>query len=193
MTTGFASYGDSYVIRLESNGALDTSYGAGGISVIDHTGFEVTNAIHLYPDGSVLLAGIDWYSSFMHSDFYLTKLQSNGALDTTFGNSGLLLATNPVGGVDEIRSIKVASNGSIYAAGYAHQSSVVLKVTPSGSLDTTFDTDGMLISLDSGTQSSFESILLLPDQSLVASGHVYKNGATPDTKGILTLQLRLNP
>ena len=82
------------VARLNVNGSLDTTFGTNG-KVTLPTIFNANdqfNALHLQSDGKILAGGSAGYPfPYMRSEFYLTRLTTTGAVDTSFGAEGKLL------------------------------------------------------------------------------------------------------
>lgn len=103
---------DSYVVRLNSNGTLDTSFGENGLVVRDlslpgelsHDRFE---AVIVKPNAKILLIGLsDRFASAGRTRTYLTltQLNSDGPLDTAFGQSGISLVEVGSGESDRLMS-----------------------------------------------------------------------------------------
>jgi uncharacterized delta-60 repeat protein len=96
-TTGF----DFGVLRFNSDGTPDLTFGTGGVATVNFNGtsLDQVNALVLQPDGKVVLAGFtDAVSVY---DFALTRLDANGHLDTSFGTGGIVM-TDFGGGSYEI-------------------------------------------------------------------------------------------
>ena len=71
------------VVRLRSNGALDTTFGNGGRKTVDFGGDDETAfGAALQPDGKIVLAGD------ADLDVAVARLNANGSLDTTFSGDG---------------------------------------------------------------------------------------------------------
>ncbi len=85
------------VVRLNANGTLDGTFGTGGVVSFLPSGAQLAagNKCAVQPDGKVLVlaqALID--STTFESGYALVRLLSNGQLDTTFGNRGVVLEKN---------------------------------------------------------------------------------------------------
>lgn len=124
-------YSDSSVYkiekRLKSTGALDTTFGTSGIVT---TSLAIgANTNHLRIDSTYLYFGEDSSGSGKMEK----RLLTTGALDTSFGTSGVLSIANP------IRSFEV-TNGKIYSAEASLNStwSFVRRLTTTGALDTSW-------------------------------------------------------
>ena len=146
--------------RLLANGALDTTFGAGGRIVIDAqpfgsgAAFSYRTAIQA-PDGKVLLAG--YCNNCGHGsfpDFMALRLNANGSVDTSFGNAGWVSFGRT--DVDDhylpevANSIAVDTQGRVVLAGYGEsfddqdhqQYPLLVRTLPNGQLDTEFGDDG---------------------------------------------------
>lgn len=79
--------------RYTPNGALDTSFGTGGI--VTTTAGEMVEALLLQPDGQILVSGFQQGTDAPHHPGthpamnVLVRFTSSGRLDTTFGSGGI--------------------------------------------------------------------------------------------------------
>lgn len=128
---GTTSY---YIIRLNSNGSIDSSFNIGDSS----KSFDnYINKIILQPDGKILCGGyFNYYSGI--SQNYITRLNSDGTLDTTFQIG--------VGFNDEVYTIAIQSDGKIVVGGYFNNfdnndlvNGKIVRLTKNGTLDTIFN------------------------------------------------------
>jgi len=108
------------VIRLDTNGTLDQSFGAGGKVKVDFGPYlDAANKVLVQRDGKIILAGstqTDVASGGgTNVDFALARLNSDGTLDSTFSTGGK--ATANFGVDDSISDISLDVNGQILAAG----------------------------------------------------------------------------
>ncbi len=155
LVSGYAINGGTYdvaLVQYNSDGSLDTSFGSGtgkvlsGISSTDE-GYGFT----IQSDGKILIAGGD------NNDFLLTRFNSNGTLDTSFGTSGKV-TTDFSGGSDKARGIALQNDGKIILVGQSFNATTyndfaVARYNADGSLDTTFNSTGKR-TIDLGTNSS---------------------------------------
>ena len=110
--------------------------------------------------------------------FSLSNLQSpawaaDGDLDTTFSGDGKV--TTAIGsGTDTAWSVVLQSDGKIVAAGYSYNGSnddfAVVRYNTNGSLDTTFDTDGIVTTAVGLGDDTAYSVVLQSDGKIVAAG-----------------------
>ncbi|MBL0046945.1 MAG: T9SS type A sorting domain-containing protein [Bacteroidetes bacterium] len=175
------------VIRLNSTGSFDSSFGNGGVvygDLIDpnlNMGSYTDNAFAaaLQPDGKILMAGAAC-SNFSNCDFALVRFNSNGTMDPSFGSNGV--ATTNLGlGLEEARSIALQSDGKIVLAGTTNGGSDValVRFTSTGALDMTFDTDGKVITTVGSANDIARSVALQADGKIVVAG-TRETGAKAD-------------
>jgi uncharacterized delta-60 repeat protein len=134
------------LLRLNTNGTLDTTFGTGGVFSISPKGAELVNGffgVGIQPDGKIVavasgLVGVQ-----------LIRVLSNGTLDTTFGTGGLTTTITAFGGIGG-GGLALQSNGDIVLVAGSLNPSVMARFTSSGKLDTTFGTGGQ-VNLQYGT------------------------------------------
>jgi uncharacterized delta-60 repeat protein len=76
------------IVRYNSNGIQDTSFGRRGLTTVNFGSFDqIARSILLQPDGKLVAIGFaDTESS--DSDFLVARVNNNGTLDSTFGTGG---------------------------------------------------------------------------------------------------------
>lgn len=168
-------------------GDLDPTFGIGGKVI---TNFETTTNrndavwdVVLQPDGRILATGrLHNGDSF---DFGLVRYQSNGTVDTTFGDSGFVLMGNNYPTFSVGNDIVLQPNGKILVAGVAYPDGGlgpdfgVVRYNPNGSVDTTFGVNGFAIT-QVGTLGGYaESMALQSDGKIVVGGNSW-NGSDFD-------------
>lgn len=116
---GFVQDGDynMAVAKFNSNGMLDNSFSFDGAVEFDIDGGEDRAwDILLQPDGKILIAGV---GEFQGDDMLaMIRLQLDGTLDNTFGNSGVALTSNGID--DEWHAVALQDDLKIVAAGYTN-------------------------------------------------------------------------
>lgn len=106
------------VVRYLSNGSLDASFGTGGIVLIDVTaGPDSLRSVTLQPDGKIVAAGTADAGS-ASSDMVVVRLHPGGALDTSFGGTGVV-RIDISGFTDYGSRVLLQSDGAILVAGTA--------------------------------------------------------------------------
>jgi uncharacterized delta-60 repeat protein len=105
--------------RFNSNGTLDTSFGSSGKVIEDiSSGDDEAHAMVLQPDGKILLGGFCVDGS---KKFCLARFNSNGTLDTSFGNNGKVI--QDISNGDDYGYSMIIYEGKIYMGGYCVTSS----------------------------------------------------------------------
>jgi uncharacterized delta-60 repeat protein len=116
------------VRRYSANGALDTTFGSGGIARLGSTdvlggGYISTvmpRQIQVQPDGSIILAGAKNGGYPRYNDVWLARLTPDGKLDTGFGTDGQVVTD--LGGADDCAATGIGPDGKLVVAGYAYPS-----------------------------------------------------------------------
>ena len=179
--TGAGSYSDLNdfaVARYNSDGSLDQSFGGGGkvtthFPGVSNTGSRATCGV-LQPDGKVVAAGT-YVNEGTPNAFALARYNSDGTLDFTFGNSGLV--TTRIGWGDALAfGIILQNNGRIVLAGYSDTTLdhdfTLARYTPDGRLDPGFGNGGIMTTdFSGGSDDIAYSIALQGDGKLVVGGH----------------------
>jgi uncharacterized delta-60 repeat protein len=106
---------DFAVVRYNTNGSLDTSFGTGGYVTTDFgTGDDEAFGVAIQSDGKIVAAGES--NNGADFDFAVVRYNTNGSLDTGFGTGGSV--TTAIGPLhDEAFGVAIQSDGKIVAAG----------------------------------------------------------------------------
>jgi len=87
----------AYVFRLLPDGSIDTSFNGQGWKAL---GISNVNCMALMPTGQVLIAGVLWDFTLNHDWLSLARLDSTGAMDSTFtstnGDAGYVRTGQPL-------------------------------------------------------------------------------------------------
>jgi uncharacterized delta-60 repeat protein len=159
------------LVRYNSDGSLDASFGVGGKLTTQFDGGGSAAAIAIQSDGKIVAGG--FAGVLPNSSFALVRYNSDGSLDTGFGASGKV--TTPFGAGSRVNAITIQPDGKIVAAGFAGElnkasSFAVARYNGDGSLDASFGTSGMVTTglLDS---SDANAIATQSDGKIVLAGH----------------------
>lgn len=99
-----------------------------------------------------------------------------GALDPTFDLDGKVATSVAASSVANPREIIVQPDGKIIAVGSISSGFFVVRYNPNGSLDTTFDSDGIRLSTFGGTSSEAFGVALQSDGKIILVGEVVESG-----------------
>jgi uncharacterized delta-60 repeat protein len=179
---------DIALVRLDANGALDTTFGGDGRVALDTGGTSIdqANGIVRRADGSLVVAGTTYRNDVI--DIVFAAVTATGLPDNTFGTQGITYVT--FGASNQgVSALVQQSNGALVAAGFGPGSGVttmaLIRLTPAGVLDPTFDADGLKI-VDFGLlDGKATSLVMQADDKILVAGYAY----TPD--GYLTALARL--
>jgi uncharacterized delta-60 repeat protein len=136
---------DLAVARLTSSGALDSTFGSGGMVFTDFYGYRDTAHAVLVTGDSIIAGGSADFDGTNRFQFALAKYKLNGQLDTTFGSGGKVVTSFAGSGpilamVLQADGKIVAGGRSVYDLGYADFS--LARYNSDGSLDSTFGPSG---------------------------------------------------
>ena len=169
---------DFAIVRFNENGTLDTSFSGDGMVTTDlGASYDAASSIVLQSDGKIVVAGSsDKFGSY---DFVVVRYNADGTLDTTFDTDGIV--TTNIGNVaSEVSSIALQSDGKIVVAGNLNPSGnsdfAVVRYNANGTLDTTFDTDGIVTTNIGNVASEVSSIALQSDGKIVVAGNLNPSG-----------------
>jgi len=142
--------GNVAVARLLSNGTLDTTFGNGGLFESTTT-YRVTSVdVENNADEKVVLA-LGHTDDTDDADMRVARLAIDGhGFDTTFDGDGIATVGDPFD-FSSAMDVIATRDGKILVAGYAYNGaligdldSVVIRYNSNGSLDSTFDGDGIV-------------------------------------------------
>lgn len=187
--------------RFNYDGSLDTSFNHTGnqpgtvVSSVNNYAINKCYAIALQPDQKIILAGACQSSISSSNQFALARFNQNGSLDTSFNPTGSQPGTvltninlspdNCIG-----QSVIVQPNGKIIIAGYIANSDyscvefAVAKFNQDGSLDTSFNQNGiqpgtMSTTIDYNNYNFCSTIALQKDHKIVLGGLTAGNVILP--------------
>jgi uncharacterized delta-60 repeat protein len=158
-TSTNATDGSFAIVRYQTDGSIDTSFGQTGNGVVNVdflNGFDESRSLVVQPDGKLVAGGIagsgDPNEAAFTADFALTRFDTTGALDADFGTAGKALVDFGAGKVALLNKLVLQPDGKLVAGGEvfdsladvgATQPSVgVARLKTDGSLDATFSDDG---------------------------------------------------
>lgn len=164
-----------FVARFHPDGAVDTTFGNGGIGTISVISTDVdVRSLALQADGGIVVAGEANPTSFgSDNDWFVARFTSEGIADPTFSSDGFDLldfSSND----DTARDVVIQDDqrivvvGSTFFSGNGNDRALA-RYNPDGTLDNTFSSDGKH-KLPAFSPTEFEEIwsaALQPDGRLV--------------------------
>jgi uncharacterized delta-60 repeat protein len=158
------------VIRLNSDGTPDTSFGSGGTASAGFSGADQAAAsdVAIAPDGKIVAAGLITPDGNPASyNFAVVRFNANGSRDTTFNGTGRLVGS--LGGPDVATAVAVQPDGKIVTAGIDDDSMNAVRINTDGTLDTTFGFGGEA-ETSFPEKSQANALALQPDGAIILAG-----------------------
>ncbi len=169
------------IIRLNSNGSLDTSFDQDGkvaFSLPTDNDILATGVV-VQNTGKVVVTGYAGPSSGKNEVFVALRLNKNGSIDNSFGGRGNGISSAGFGGDDEANSLTVGLNGRLFLGGSADGKIAIAALTPDGVLDPSFGSGGKLTtSLSSAADGIGVGIGYLGDRVVAAAPNFESGTAT---------------
>ncbi len=158
--------------QLSSPLSLDPSFSGDGKATQD----SGVNAIALQPDGKIVaVSGYHTGDSSNYSDFSITRYLADGTLDTGFGSGGVV-NTDVTGESEVPYGVAVQEDGKIVVAGDWYHGSqrdfVLVRYNSDGTLDTSFDGDGKVVTELSSSYNKIWDMAIQPDGKILVGGSI---------------------
>lgn len=178
--------GRAYLCRLLDNGDLDPDFGNGGCAdpeLAPASTSDTLVAIALQPDGRIVFTGnTDAGQPGITQEFVVGRLETDGSYDACFGDptcqaGGVVIEPEPEGDLAafNVWDLALAPDGRIVVAGASSGSMAVVRLQPTGPVDTGFGTGGhRRIDFQQGGQNRdiATSLVVRDDGSVVVTGLV---------------------
>src|SRR6185436_14424910 len=172
---------DWFIMRLNSDGSPDNSFGGGDAVVTRDFGFNFGDdayAIAIQPDRKIVVTGVATQGT---SNMATLRFLESGDLDPSFSGDGIDIV-DYFGGVDFSSDVIVDPDGKIVVVGGSvpapagsYRRFVLLRYNSNGVLDPTFDGDGK-VATDFGVSAFGRQILRDPAGNYVVAGLVGGSG-----------------
>ena len=150
-TSDNSNYSDFSIVRYNSDGTLDSSFGNNGITITSIRTWDFDYALALQDDNKIVVSGStsnEFNPVFGPDyDFLVLKYDKYGVLDSTFGNGGsVIIGTTEAN--EKALSVNILSDGKIVIGGEHHimkYSFMISQLLPNGNLDASFGNNGTVI------------------------------------------------
>ena len=139
-------------------GQPDAGFGSGGKVLTDVGGADYAASVALAPGGGLVAAGGSG------DDVALARYDSAGRLDPAFGEDGSVV-TDLGSDDDAAAALVVQPDGKVVVAGQRSGDLALLRYAADGTLDPTFDGDGVVVSDLGGRERGFGLIRTRPGGS----------------------------
>lgn len=170
------------VVRYNSNGSLDTSFGGGdGIVAVDILGTnETATDVAIDANGKIVVVGSVNSPGSGGSNFAIARLNTDGSPDTTFNVGSGQTQADFMGGNDSAQGVAIDGNGKIVVVGYAFVSGTstsyfaLARFNSDGTVDNSFGVSGQQLTSFGNTQS------VATDVAIDGNGKIVVAGSTND-------------
>ena len=164
---GGSASGDWAVGRLTAAGAIDATFGTGGITFTNLGGADDRAwVLRVQPDGMIVGAGTG------AGIFALARYTSGGVLDAGFGTGGIVTTGFP--GTSGARALRVLADGKVLAAGFSGPvftpDFALARYTTAGVADATFGAGGQ-VTTNFGCNDTAFDLVQQPYAMVVAVGY----------------------
>ncbi len=186
--------GDMAFARYNADGSLDTTFGSGGRAMVDVRGTpDQARGIVVLPGGKILAAGTSRDPAVSRTDMVAVRLNADGALDTTFGNAGLLLTNFGGPGSQTAQSVAIDSAGRPLLGGFygttAPRDFIAIRLTGAGAFDATFGDGGVVTADFQGRDDNGSAVLVEHGDRYVLAGSSLPASPTPEPRMALSRHL----
>lgn len=200
---------DTYIIKLNENGALDESFGTGGRKIFNSAAYEKPQSIAIRSDNKVVVAGhsqpeyiTDFNNGYGETNVgFIIILNDDGSASSILPE-GYLTYNLPDDSTTFIHKVLITPEDKMLISGKTitkiegnyHEKAFIALLDENGILDAGFNDVGFIM-FDYGLHSAIGSLAcfldmeLLPDQKLLACG--YRNPISHNTtKSLFLLKLK---
>ncbi len=172
-------YADFTVVRYNSDGSLDLSFGSEGKVYTDiGTLTDYAQAVAIQSDGKIVVVGKGYLDG--QDRIALVRYNEDGTLDDDFGTNGI--TTTAIGNTYSIgNAVAIQSDGKIVVAGQTEISSydqemIVLRYNHDGTLDPSFNESGFFITEFGVMGSMASSVTIQSNGRIVVAGNSVNAG-----------------
>lgn len=146
VAVGQNNSGGMYVARYTTTGLPDTTFNGSGlvnIPLVSPSTNAIATGVAIQSTGNIIIAGLAYGGG--PNQCFVTRYTNPGVLDTSFGTSGYFM--HAFGTNDSLNSMSCQSNDNIVITGNTNTPSetLVARLTPSGSLDNSFNGTGYIL------------------------------------------------
>lgn len=166
---------DFALVRLNSDGSLDKSFASTGIVTTDYYHlYNTAHSIAIQSDGKYVAAGYTLKPGVYDTDIMLVRYNTDGTIDKTFGNNGVVLADYD-NADDFAWVIKNDNYDKLVVGGVktinGSKSILVARFNSDGSPDISFGKNGIFDFKFQGFDEEARDLLIQPDGKILLTGY----------------------
>jgi uncharacterized delta-60 repeat protein len=180
LTLSSPALAQSCIPASTSAGSLDSCFGAAGKVIAttnNGTGTNGARAVAIQTDGKIVIAVNADNPSGSGKDFYVSRYNSDGSTDSTFGSGGVArIAMTKTSDEESPQALAIQADGKIIVVGYAAVKGntygfAIARLNSNGSLDTLFGSGGkLLFTFQNNVSAVAESVTILANGYIVVAG-----------------------
>ena len=167
---------DITVVRHNPDGTLDNTFGTNGVTRVRYDGSinDLSHDVKIQSDGKIVVFGDYAYGG--NNQPFLTRFNTDGTLDTSFGTNGYVVETLGVfGGAGHMAiqsNDKIVITGTYFTNAFTQQPIrlYVIRYNADGSLDTTFGSGGYDLNPFNSDNALGIDIVVQSDGKIVIGG-----------------------
>ena len=162
------------LVRYNSNGSLDTSFGTRGRVITPLDSDDGVEALVLQPGGKLVAAGTigDVTNPTDPTRFALVRYKPNGSRDRRFGAAGVV--TTMIGSSSSASALVMQADGDLVAGGRTSNrpidSFTLVRYRPNGALDPSFGSGGVTTTTVGSGKSGVSALAIQADGKVAAAG-----------------------
>lgn len=182
---------DFIIIRFNSNGTIDSSFSDSGWIDLKYLNTGGLTAMAIQDDNKIIAGGYTNQEKDLNENFILTRIQTNGIVDSSFGIKGSVITDfnyNPNAypkKQDYLSALIIQNDNKIIAAGYTYKylfgndEFALCRYNVNGELDTSFGLRGQVrTKFTDNIDSRANDAILQPDGKILLAGYYEpENGA----------------
>jgi uncharacterized delta-60 repeat protein len=194
LAIGMTSDNNVVLFRLGADGSLVSSFGTGGIDVLNPsstnglTQFDVTTVLST-PDHNAYLVGTAGVAGLRL--LIVLKLTGDSTPDPTFGLNGIAMVSDPLGGAETAEAGTILSDGRVVVAGSADRngtySALAAVLLPSGLLDPAFARGGRYNTAASTSYRAYTAVAADAEDNIYLGG--FETNAAETGSSVLVTKL----
>ena len=147
------------IARFIPDGTLDINFGVNGVVTLINANIYGSNAMALQQDGKILVSGDS------NNGIVVIRFNSDGSLDTEFGNSGIAHADIAFSG-----AMVLQTDGKIVVGGNAFDSFTIIRFNSDGTLDNSFGSGGIVQAPQILNADYLRSVAMQADGKILSGG-----------------------
>ncbi len=169
------------VVAFGQAAEYDTSFSENGIATISNGIFDAKgHALAIQTDGKIVIGGRVHLDFGLQWGFGVARFKSDGTVDSSFGINGMVVLEVGDQSYATLTSIAIQQDGKIIGAGWAEDSVTqrdfaLVRYKTDGSLDSTFGSDGIVLTDSDKRNNEINGIALQADGKIIVAGENYSD------------------